>query len=71
MVYDPIKAFIKMYEGYELIIPQVADIDYDEADEIILAVIDAFSVGETKAKEIIENSIKGAFHIYTAIRAMI
>lgn len=68
-LFDVGKSFLKVWEGHELILPQLADIDYSESEEIIQAVVDKLGVTGDKAKEIIDNSIKGIYHIYAAIRA--
>lgn len=68
-IIDVAKAAFKVWEGKELILPQLESIDLSESDEIIKAVVDKLGVTNSKAREIIDHSVKGAYHIYAAIRA--
>ena len=69
IVYEPVKAAFKIWQGKELIIPQVLDIDMTEAEEIVLTVMQKFNVAEGQARSIIEHSIKALFHVKEVVFA--
>lgn len=69
IAYEPLKAAFKIWQGKDLIIPQMLDIDMTEAEEIVSAIMQKFNVGEGQARSIIENSIKALYHIKEVVLA--